>query len=119
MDEQFFQPCPQNISLTDTHRITYLQNSVVGKAKEKVQAYSCHPAHYPIALKELMNHFGDPSIVLDAVINQLEAWHPNSDYNKQNTNPNSEWFEQLQILPISFVNGIKVFDTYSVINHGS
>ena len=27
-----------NISLTDTHRITYLQNAIVGKTKEKIQA---------------------------------------------------------------------------------
>ena len=61
-----------------------MQNSVVGEAKEKTQAFSCDPAYYPIALKELMNHFGDPSLVLNAFINQLEAWHPNNDYNKQN-----------------------------------
>ena len=72
-----------NISLTDTQRITYLQNSVVGKAKEKIQAYSCDPVYYPIALKELMNPFGDPSIVVNAFINQLEARRPNNDYNKQ------------------------------------
>ena len=73
-----------NNSLTDTHRVTYLQNSVVGKAKEKIQAYSCDPAYYLIALKELMNLFGDPSIVVNAFINQLEAWRPKNDYKKQN-----------------------------------
>ena len=30
-----------------------------------------------------MDHFGDPSIVVNAFINQLEAWRPNNDYNKQ------------------------------------
>ena len=79
----FFNLVYNNTSLTDTHRITYLQNSVVGKAKEKIQAYSCDPAYYAIALKELMDHFGDPSIVVNAFINQLEAWRPNNDYNKQ------------------------------------
>ena len=79
----FFNLVHINTSLTDTHRITYLQNSVVGKAKEKIQAYSCDPAYYAIALKELMDHFGDPSIVVNAFINQLEAWRPNNDYNKQ------------------------------------
>ena len=64
--------------------MTYLQNSVVGKAKEKIQAYSCDPAYYPTALKELMNQFGDPSFAVNAIINQLEGWRPNSDYNKQN-----------------------------------
>ena len=79
----FFNLFHNNTSLTDTHRITYLQNSVVGKAKEKTQAYSCDPAYYAIALKELMVHFGDPNIVVNAFINQLEAWRPNDDYNKQ------------------------------------
>ena len=79
----FFNLVHNNTSLTDTHRITYLQNSVVGKAKEKIQAYSCDPAYYAIALKELMDHFGDPSIFVNAFINQLEAWRPNNDYNKQ------------------------------------
>ena len=30
-----------------------------------------------------MDHFGDPSIVVNAFINQLEAWRPNNDYNNQ------------------------------------
>ena len=30
-----------------------------------------------------MDHFGDPSIVVNAFINQLDAWRPNNDYNKQ------------------------------------
>ena len=30
-----------------------------------------------------MGNFGDPSIVVNAFINQLEAWRPKSDYNKQ------------------------------------
>ena len=75
MDKQF-------TSLTDTHQITYLQKSVVGKAKEKIQAYSCDPIYYAIASKELMDHF-DPSIVVNAFIKQLEAWRPNTDYNTQ------------------------------------
>ena len=84
MDKHFLNLVHNNISLTDTHRITYLQNSVVGKAKKKIQAYSWDPAYYLIALKELMDHFGDASIVVNAFINQLEAWCPNNDYNKQN-----------------------------------
>ena len=31
-----------------------------------------------------MDHFGDPSFVVNAFINQLDAWRPNNDYNKQN-----------------------------------
>ena len=33
-----------NTSITDTHRITYLQNSVSGKAKDLIHAYSCDPS---------------------------------------------------------------------------
>ena len=35
-------------------------------------------------MKELIDHFGDPNIVVNAFINQLEAWRPENDYNKQN-----------------------------------
>ena len=37
----------------------------------------------------------------------------------RNTIPPPEWYEQLQILPVSFVNGSKVFDTYALIDPGS
>ena len=38
----FFSMVHNNISITDTHRITYLQNSVSGKAKDYlIHAYSC------------------------------------------------------------------------------
>ena len=79
----FFNLVHNNTSLKDTHRRTYLENSVVGKVKEKIQAYSCNPAYYAIAFKELMDHFGNPCIVVNAFINQLGAWRPNKDYNKQ------------------------------------
>ena len=79
MSEQiFFKLVYHNTSLTHTHRITYLQNSVVEKDKENSQTYSCDPAYYPIALKELMKHFVDPINVANASINQLEAWRPKS-----------------------------------------
>ena len=48
-----------NPSITDTHRITYLQNSVSGKAKDLIHAYSCDPSYYQTALNELIRHFGD------------------------------------------------------------
>ena len=44
-----------NTSNTDTHRITYLQNAVIGKAKDVIQAYSCDPVYYSTALNELMS----------------------------------------------------------------
>ena len=65
-------------SFTDTHRITYLQNSVVGKSKEMIQAYSCDLAYNPIALKELMDQFGDLHLVVNAFIDQMESWMPGS-----------------------------------------
>ena len=72
-----------NISITDTHRITYLQNLVSGKAKVLIHAYSCDPSYYSTALNEIMSRFGDPSVVVNAFINQLESWKCNSSYNKQ------------------------------------
>ena len=79
-----FQPSSDNTILNGYTPNNILTDSVVGKAKEQIQASSCDPAYYAIALKELMDHFGDPSIVVNAFINQLEAWRPNNDYNKQN-----------------------------------
>ena len=37
----------------------------------------------------------------------------------RNTIPPTEWYEQLQIIPVSFVNGSKVFDTYALTDPGS
>ena len=71
-----------NTSITDTHRITYLQNSVSGKAKDLIHAYSCDPSYYQTALNELIRHFGDRTIVVNAFINQLENWKMNFQ-NKQ------------------------------------
>ena len=79
----FFSMVHNNISITDTHRITYLQNSVSGKAKDLIHAYSCDPSYYNTALNEIMCRFGDPSVVVNAFINQLESWKCNSSYNKQ------------------------------------
>ena len=72
-----------SISITDTHRITYLQNSVSGKAKDLIHAYSCDPSYYNTTLNEIMSRFGDPSVVVNDFINQLESWKNNSSYNKQ------------------------------------
>ena len=80
----FFCLVHNNTSITDTHRITYLQNAVFGKAKDVIQAYSCDAAYYSTALNELMSYFGDPTKVVNAFINQLENWKSTNDYNKQN-----------------------------------
>ena len=86
----FFSMVHNNTGITDTHRITYLQNSgkvtylqVSGKAKQIIESYSCNPAYYETALNEQMNHFGDPSVVVSAFINQLESWHTTDSNNKK------------------------------------
>ena len=79
----FFSMVHNNTGMTDTHRITYLQNSVSGKAKPIIESYSCNPAYYERALNELMNQFGDPSVVVSAFINQLESWHTSDSNNKK------------------------------------
>ena len=61
-----------------------MQNAVTGKAKDVIQAYSCDPAYYSTALNELMSNISDPTIVVNAFINQLENWKSTNDYNKQN-----------------------------------
>ena len=64
-----------NNGITDTHPITYLQNSVSGKAKQIIESYSCNPAYYETALIDLKNHSGTPSVVVSGFINQLESLH--------------------------------------------
>ena len=49
-----------NTSISQTHRITYLQNSVSGKAKDLIRGFSCNPAFYNVALAELESRFGSP-----------------------------------------------------------
>ena len=71
-----------NTSITDKHRIQYLQDSVSGKAKDLIHAYSCDPSYYQTALNEPIRHFGDRTIVVNAFINQLENWQMNFQ-NKQ------------------------------------
>ena len=61
-------------SITDTHRITYFENSVSGKAKTLTHAYSCDSSYYQIALNKLIRHFGDGTIVVIAFNNQLKNW---------------------------------------------
>ena len=50
----------------------------------------------------------------------LNASNPTQNFSiNRNTIPPPEWYEQLQILPVSFVNGSKGFDTYALIDPGS
>ena len=68
-------------SISQTHRITYLQNSVSGKAKDLIQGYSCNPAFYNVALAELESRFGSPQHVVTAYIRRLESWQKISSRN--------------------------------------
>ena len=61
-----------------------MQNAVTGKAKDVIQAYSCDPAYCSTALRKLMSYFWDPTIVVNAFINQLENCKPTNDNMKQN-----------------------------------
>ena len=59
------------MSLFDTHRIIYLQNAVIGKAKDVIRADLWDLTYYNTALNKLMSYFVDPTIVVKALINQL------------------------------------------------
>ena len=72
----------KNPSIPDTHRITYLKNSVSGKAKDLIHAYSCDPSYYQTSLNEIIRHFADRAIIVNTFINQLENWQTNFQ-NKQ------------------------------------
>ena len=79
-------------SITDTHRKTYLQS--LCQEKQKIHAYSCDPSHYQKALNELINHFGDRTIVVNAYINQLKNWHVDNQ-NKQSVTAFSSFLKKL------------------------
>ena len=64
----------ENTSISQTHRITYLQNSVSGKAKDLIRGYSCNPAFYNVALAELESRFGSPQHIVTAYIHRLGNW---------------------------------------------
>ena len=63
-----------NTSITQTQRITYLQNSVSGKAKDLIRGYSCNPVFYNVALAELESRFGSPQHIVTAYQHRLENW---------------------------------------------
>ena len=64
----------ENRSISQTHRITYLQNSVSGKAKDLIRGYSCNPAFYNVPLAELESRFGSPQHVVTAYSRRLVSW---------------------------------------------
>ena len=71
-----------NTFINDKHRITYLQIFVSGKAMDLIHAYSCDPSYYQTDLNELIRHFSDRTIVVNAFLNQLKNWQMNLQ-NKQ------------------------------------
>ena len=48
-----------NLSITDTHRTTYLQNSVSGPAKDLIKGYPYNPTFYAAALVDFERRVGD------------------------------------------------------------
>ena len=92
---KFFCLEHNNISITDTRRITYLQNAKTGKRKDVIQAYSCEPAFNSTALNDLMSNFGSLTLVWNAFINQLKNWKSTHDYNKQNFVASASFWKRL------------------------
>ena len=70
-----------NTSISQTHRITDLQNSVSGKAKDLIRGYSCNPAFYNVALAELESRIGSPQHIVTAYTHRLENWDHISSQN--------------------------------------
>ena len=71
---KFQNTVDRNHTISDTHWMTYLQDSVSGKAKALIKGYSCNPAFYKSTLRDLQNHFGDSNYIVNAFIQQIETW---------------------------------------------
>ena len=63
-----------NRSITDTHRITYIQNSVAGPAKDLIKGYSYNPTFYAAALADIEKRFGDADYIVASYIAKLESY---------------------------------------------
>ena len=90
-----------NTSISQTHRRTYLQNSVSGKAKDLIRGYSCNPAFYNVALAELESRFGSPQHIVTAYIHRLENW---AHISSQNPHTLVSFFTFLKQLVQTFIN---------------
>ena len=90
-----------NTSSSQTHRITYLRNSVSGKAKDLIRGYFCNPAFYNVALAELESRFGSPQHIVTAYIHRLENW---AHISSQNPHTLVSFFTFLKQLVQSFIN---------------
>ena len=84
----------RNHTISDTHRMTYLQDSVSRKAKALIKGYSCNPAVYKAALRDLQNHFGDSNYIEKAFIQQIESW-PSSTSNNRSVVSFASFLKQL------------------------
>ena len=91
----------ENTSISQTHRITYLQNSVSGKAKDLIRCYSCNSAFYNVALAELESRFGSPQHIVTAYIHCLENW---AHISSQNPHTLVSFFIFLKQLVQTFIN---------------
>ena len=80
-----------NPSITDTHRITYLQNSVTGKAKDLIKGYSYNPVFYTEALNDITKRFGDPDYIISSYITKLEQF-PRAKHHDSNSLTNFTTF---------------------------
>ena len=60
--------------ITNTERMSYLQPSVIGPAKECISGFLCNPNFYNDALNELNRRFGNPQNVVSALTQELEIW---------------------------------------------
>ena len=63
-----------NEDITDTERMSYLQNLVIGPAKDCISGFLCNPNFYSSALQELNRRFGKPQNVVGALRKELEAF---------------------------------------------
>ena len=64
-----------NMSITDTHRITYLQRSVSGPAKDLIKGCSYNPTFYAAALADIEKRFGDADYIVASYITNLKPSH--------------------------------------------
>ena len=90
-----------NTFISQSHRITYLQNSVSGKAKDLIRGYSCNPAFYNVAFAELESRFGSPQHIVTANIHRLENW---ALVSSQNHHTLVSFFTFLKQLVQTFIN---------------
>ena len=75
-----------NRSITDTHRITYLQNSVAGPAKDLIKGYSYNPTFYAAALADIEKRFGDADYIVSSRLTS-QSWKATHNFLCMMPNP--------------------------------